>query len=66
MAAGSQTQFSGPVTVFHDLLFRFLQQNDGQPSFRASENEFAALTEEEADRIEKVYGDVFGGVPDQK
>lgn len=43
-----------------DLLFRFLQQNGGRLSQRAREREFAALTDEEAARIEAIYGEVFG------
>ena len=43
-----------------DLLFRFLQQNGGQLSGRAREREFAALTDAEAGRIERIYGEVFG------
>ncbi|TQS69932.1 Fic family protein [Rhodobacteraceae bacterium] len=38
-----------------DLLFRFLQQNDGKLSRRARENEFQALSEEETRRIERAY-----------
>jgi hypothetical protein len=43
-----------------DLLFRFLHQNGGSFSKRALENEFAALTEEEADRIQAIYRETFG------
>lgn len=42
-----------------DLLFRFLNQNEGRLSQRAREREFAALTEAEAERIEAIYGEVF-------
>ena len=42
-----------------DLLFRFLEQNDGRLSRRARENEFAALTDEEAMRIEAIYQRAF-------
>ena len=42
-----------------DLLFRFLKQNDGLLSKRAKEKEFAALTPEEVERVEKIYSDVF-------
>lgn len=42
-----------------DLLFRFLDQNGGGLSSRAREKEFAALTEEEAERVETIYGDIF-------
>jgi hypothetical protein len=42
-----------------DLLFRFLHQNDGKLSNRAREKEFAALTDQEAERIEIVYRETF-------
>lgn len=42
-----------------DLLFRFLHQNGGALSRRAREKEFAALTDEEAARIEAIYREVF-------
>ena len=42
-----------------DLLFRFLSQNDGRLSQRARAQEFSALTDEEAQRIEAIYNDVF-------
>lgn len=42
-----------------DLLFRFLQQNDGMLSNRARSKEFAALTHEEAKRIEGIYAETF-------
>lgn len=45
-----------------DLLFRFLHQNGGRLSQRAREKEFAALTDEEATRIEAIYGEAFGDV----
>jgi hypothetical protein len=44
-----------------DLLFRFLGQNDGKLSNRARTKEFEALTEEEVDRIEAIYNEVFAG-----
>jgi hypothetical protein len=43
-----------------DLLFRFLHQNSGRLSGRAREREFAALTEAEVDRIERLYAETFG------
>ena len=43
-----------------DLLFRFLHQNQGRLSGRAREREFAALTEPEVDRIERLYAETFG------
>ena len=42
-----------------DLLFRFLHQNGGTLSRRARENEFVALTDQEASRIEEVYRTAF-------
>jgi hypothetical protein len=42
-----------------DLLFRFLSQNSGQLSQRARAREFSVLTDEEAQRIEAIYNDVF-------
>lgn len=44
-----------------DLLLRFLHQNGGHLSNRACEKEFAALTNEEAGRIEAIYAQTFGG-----
>ena len=43
-----------------DLLFRFLQQNGGKLPHRARENEFAALTDQEVERIEAAYREAFG------
>ncbi|WP_312037354.1 hypothetical protein [Mesorhizobium caraganae] len=43
-----------------DLLFGFLHQNGGHLSNRASEKEFAALTNDEAGRIEAIYAQTFG------
>ena len=42
-----------------DLLFRFLQQNDGHLSRRARTKEFDALSEEEVFKVEKIYEDNF-------
>ena len=42
-----------------DLLFRFLQQNDGALSKRAREKEFAALSDGEAKTIEDIYAQIF-------
>ena len=47
------------------LLFRFLHQNAGQLSGRAREREFSKLTDEEAERIERLYGEVFE-IPESK
>lgn len=46
-----------------DLLFRFLRQNNGSLSRRARENEFAALTPEEAAWVETVYASAFPAAP---
>ena len=46
-----------------DLLFRFLKQNNGTLSQRARENEFAALTPEEAVWAETVYAEAFPPFP---
>jgi hypothetical protein len=43
-----------------DLLFRFLHQNRGRLSSRARSREFKELTAPEADRIESIYGEIFG------
>ncbi|AKS42926.1 Cell filamentation protein Fic [Wenzhouxiangella marina] len=43
-----------------DLLFRFLQQNDGSFSKRARDKEFSALTEDEVRYIESLYARAFG------
>ena len=42
-----------------DLLFRFLNQNDGRLSQRAREKEFAALTHHEAEAIQRLYAETF-------
>lgn len=42
-----------------DLLFKFLEQNDGMLSDRARNKEFEALSEKEAARIERHYADIF-------
>lgn len=46
-----------------DLLFRFLHQNGGRLSQRARDREFAALTESEAETIERLYQETFGDPP---
>jgi hypothetical protein len=43
-----------------DLLFRFLQQNDGRLSQRARGEEFSKLTASEVESIEDVYRVAFG------
>lgn len=47
-----------------DLLFRFLQQNDGAFSKRARDKEFSALTDKEAADIESFYQEAFSDQPD--
>jgi hypothetical protein len=42
-----------------DLLFRFLRQNEGRLSRRARDNEFAALSDEEVARIEKMFTEIY-------
>jgi len=49
-----------------DLLFRFLHQNEGRLSNRAREREFEALTDEEAQGIERAYQETFGGPSDTR
>lgn len=44
-----------------DLLFRFLHQNGGRLSARAREKEFAALTDDEARRVEEIYAETVNG-----
>ncbi len=41
-------------------LVRFLEQNDGKLSKRAREQEFSKLTDEEIERIEFQFKEVFG------
>ena len=43
-----------------DLLFRFLRQNGGRLSRRARDREFAELSEQETERIQRIFGNVFG------
>lgn len=49
-----QTFFDMPNSKL-DLLWRFLQQNDGKFSQRARTQEFAALTDDEVTAIEKMF-----------
>lgn len=44
-----------------DLLFRFLNQNAGKFSKKARDKEFSRLTDTEAEKIEKLYDQCFGG-----
>ena len=43
-----------------DLLFHFMRQSDGRLSGRAREREFGALTDHEAEHMERVYKEAFG------
>ena len=45
-----------------DLLYRFLQQNGGHLSKRTRDLEFEALTDPEVEKIEILYGEVFGSL----
>lgn len=44
-----------------DLLFRVLHQNAGKLSGRARRREFALLSDQEAERAERHYDEIFGG-----
>jgi hypothetical protein len=66
----SYDQFVGRVqTVFDvsnnrlDLLWRFLQQSDGRLSKRERVKEFAALTDQEAGTIEKMFREAVAARP---
>jgi hypothetical protein len=48
-----------PDRLAQDLIL-FIRQNNGKLPRRRRENEFAALTEEEAARIEAICEEVFG------
>jgi len=45
-----------------DLLHRFLRQGNGNLSNRGREKEFAALTDAERERIERLYAESFAGI----
>jgi hypothetical protein len=45
-----------------ELLHRFLRKGDGRLSKRGRENEFARLTDAEAERIEHLYTDCFAAI----
>ena len=47
-----------PDRLAQDLLM-FMRQNNGKISERRRKREFAALTNEEAKRIEAIYNEVF-------
>ena len=57
-AAGVQAIVDMPDRT-RDLLFRFVHQNGGRLSQRARSNEFARLTDSEAEQIERLYGELF-------
>ena len=40
---------------------RFLRQNEGTLSRHAREREFAALTDDEVERVQFIYREVFAG-----
>mgnify|MGYP005849354643 CR=1 FL=1 len=52
-----------PDRIF-ELLFRFLNQNDGLLSKRAREKEFSALTEKESAHIESLFSKAFSDQPE--
>ena len=54
-----QTLFDMPNSKL-DLVWRFLQQNEGKLSKRARAKEFASLTDEEALTIEAMFNDAIG------
>jgi hypothetical protein len=45
-----------------DLLFKFLRQNGGRLSQRARSKEFAQLTDDEVDRIERLFAESFADI----
>ncbi|MBA3562988.1 MAG: Fic family protein [Gammaproteobacteria bacterium] len=58
-SAGLETIVDMPHRTV-DLLFRFLNQNEGRFSKRARDKEFSTLTEAEVERIEVLYEQCFG------
>lgn len=56
--ASVETMFDMPERTM-DLLFRFLNQNEGKLSARARRREFAALSDTETARVEAIYRDLF-------
>lgn len=54
-----QALFDMPKSKF-DLLWRFLQQNQGKLSKHAKEKEFSQLTDKEEQQIEKVFEEIAG------
>ncbi len=59
--AGVEAIVDMPERTIENLL-DVLRRNDGRLSKRARENEFAALTAEEIERIERLHADLFGAV----
>jgi hypothetical protein len=57
--AGIAALVDMPERTFDNLL-GFLRQNGGRLSKRARQNEFAVLSDDEAARIEELYGAAFG------
>lgn len=58
MKAQCPNEGTDPPDWLLDLLYRFLRQNAGKLSKRTREKEFAALTDDEAARIEMIYVDL--------
>ena len=56
--ASVEAMFDMPERTM-DLLFRFLNQNEGKLSARARRKEFAALSDTETARVEAIYRDLF-------
>ena len=55
---GVETMLDMPERTL-DLLFRLLRQNGGKLSQRARTQEFSALTDAEAERVEAIFGETF-------
>ena len=58
--AGVESIVDMPGNTIH-LLFRFLRQNGGTLSKRARSSEFSRLRPEEAEKIERLYRELFQG-----
>ncbi len=58
-SAGLESMFDMP-NVTKNLLFRFLNQNDGELSKRARSKEFSKLDAGEVEAVEELYRDSFG------
>ena len=66
-------QFTGSPQTIADmpgrtsnLLFRFLRQNGGRLSRRARDGEFKELTDEETERIQHLYAEIFEPPPETR